>query len=40
MRVFRVALTGDFLDETGAVAYGEYRPWPPGESSLTFARTS
>ena len=22
MRVFRVALTGDFLDETGAVAYG------------------
>jgi phosphoglycerate dehydrogenase-like enzyme len=23
MRVFRVALTGDFLDETGAVAYGD-----------------
>ena len=23
MRVFRVALTGDFLDESGAVAYGD-----------------
>ena len=23
MRIFRIALTGDFLDESGAVAYGD-----------------
>ncbi len=39
MRVFRVALTGDFLDETGAVAYGDIglTAW---RASRTFTSTS